>query len=583
MGRISFVVSAFVALATIQAMAYTPTVTPRGIPVKWAGENKINLAGNPANRSQISDADFSAAVIRGLQRWKAASDNTVKFDYYQGRDNAVYEPNSNYNGLSSIYFSSNGGGSIPSNVLGLTQVWYNTDTGQILEADIGLNDVNFKFSTNPKDSTGYGGSMGGGYAAFIENVITHEIGHAFGLSHSGGLQTTMLFMEAPEQAFLGCDEQTGISALYRGGTGANRGMLSGSVVQDSNGAPIFGAHVEAISQRRGTVMGSGITDVNGNFLIGGLEPGAYIIMAEPYYAGASTLPSYYASMNSKVCSGAQFSRTLLVQNDGITPNTQTVNPGAISNVPTVRAKCGAGSGFQVQTGTNALVTAPTLFTGSSGGFSTTDKLSGTSVYYKISNVSGHLEVRIAAYSLYSPTETSIQLLDQNSNPVTATIANDSYVGTSSYVNHDAALVADGLPLGDYWIKISPSSLSFSNYPAGSLNLDSTSFMVITGSVNESGPTSNIPYNARCKMDENFPAYHSPSGPPPRSAVQSGGEDEDTGFCGTIQSRKDGSGGSHGGPSAGAIIGWLLPWLFMGLSVRVIRLRVLLRRPVTANL
>src|SRR5205085_9974288 len=131
-----------------------------------------------------------------------------------------------------------------------------TTTGRILETDIVLNDLNFRFSTDPRDTSGYGsggppGRRGGMSKVFIENVLTHELGHALGLSHSGGLQSTMLFMESPEQAHLGCDEAVAVHALY-GGYDSKRGSLTGSVTSIS-GNPVFGAHVLAISRRRGTV------------------------------------------------------------------------------------------------------------------------------------------------------------------------------------------------------------------------------------------------------------------------------------------------------------------------------------------
>src|ERR1044071_2272309 len=74
---------------------------------------------------------------------------------------------------------------ISSNVLGLTQVWYNADTGQILEADTVLNDRDFLFTTDPRDTSGYGAGgssfTAGRTRVYIENVLTHEFGHSFGL------------------------------------------------------------------------------------------------------------------------------------------------------------------------------------------------------------------------------------------------------------------------------------------------------------------------------------------------------------------------------------------------------------------
>jgi hypothetical protein len=190
------------------AYAFTETVTSSGTPVRWKTQDggfKFNLAGNPINASGLDSEDFRQAVVTGLQRWQAASGPPLNFDYWQGTDDSIYLPNSDYNGLSSIYFASHGGkgqGLTP-NILGLTQVWYNTTNGEILEADTVLNDRDFHFTMNPQDTSGYGSKKStfqGSDRVYIENVITHELGHSLGFSHAGGLQSTMLFMESPEEA-----------------------------------------------------------------------------------------------------------------------------------------------------------------------------------------------------------------------------------------------------------------------------------------------------------------------------------------------------------------------------------------------
>ena len=135
-------------LLSSHAFAFTPTVSSNGVSVHWTGSPRLALAGNPTNRSGIDPQSFFDAVVHGLQRWQAASMGTVAFDYWQGTDPSVYEPNSEFNGLSSIYFASNASSNpgLSANVLGLTQVWYDTANGRILEADVVLNDLNYRFT-----------------------------------------------------------------------------------------------------------------------------------------------------------------------------------------------------------------------------------------------------------------------------------------------------------------------------------------------------------------------------------------------------------------------------------------------------
>lgn len=547
-------------LAAASAHAYTPTLTAAGVPVRWEGSVKLDLAGNPANQSGISDTAFFDAVVRGLQRWNAASGGTVNFDYWQGRDSGVYAPSSTFDGLSAIYFASNSAspGGLTSNVIGLTQVWYDTSNGGILETDVLLNDKNFRFTTDARDTSGYGSGglsfSNGRSNVFIENVVTHELGHAFGLSHSGGLQSTMLFMESPEQAHLGCDELTAIRAQYPALFDVARGALSGQVVAE-NGSPLFGAHVLAVSRRRGTVLGTALTDPSGRFKIAALEPGEYFLIAEPFYAGAQSLPSYYASSRSEVCPGGRpFARTPLTRAGGKALLGIEVKPSSTAGVPTIQARC------SVQGAAIPESDASLLGTGADHGFGLVDRFEYSTVKsYRVENVGGKLEIHALSYSLYSPVAVTLSLLDLSGREVPARVSNTVYEGDSGYVNYDAAIVADSLPRGEYILRIEGSFLDSRLYPAGPVSIDSTPFLVLTGSINEpEAPlASEIPLNARCRMVESFASYQSPPGDPPRHNIE-----DSTGFCGTTQRSRNGGTG-RGGPPAEAIIGWFAPWAAIG--------------------
>lgn len=576
MGRIIGSVVFLLAVAG-SAHAYVPTVAPNGARVRWKTP-KLNLAANIINQSGITSDQLFTSVVRSLQRWESASGGSVQFDYWQGTDRSKFVPASAYDGLSSLYFISNAGSDsrLSSNVLGLTQVWYNTSNGQILETDIALNDQAFYFTTRPRDTSGYGSGSGypTGRNVFVENVITHELGHAFGLSHSASLQSTMLFMESPEQAFLSCDDEVAVRALYAGG--GNRGQISGTIVNES-GSPVFGAHVLAISRRRGTVLATAITDPSGRYAISALEPGEYFLIAEPFYAGAQTLPSYYAGVNSEICGmGRFFSRTALTGRDGFALQPVTVRTGQVTGAPKFAVRCGQNGGASIvaNSATSVFSSAPEIGRGSSGGFGVIDRFNYSgSNYYRLSSISGHLEIRILSYSLYSPTRATVSLTDAYGNDVYAQVFDRVYAGESGYVNFDTAVIADNLPLGDYYLRVGSSSLQVTMYPGGSVALDSVPFVVITGSINEGAPalSGELPFNARCRMDESFRAYSSPPGDPVRGSTDL--EDDKVGFCGRIGGDADGGGapgGGGSGPNAAQIVGWFLPFMLMGAGNRFAR-------------
>src|SRR4051812_17259294 len=88
------------------AAAFTPTLSSSGVAVRWPGRAvTLDIVGNPVNASGMDAQSFFDAATRSLQRWETASGGSVRFDYWQGTDASVYEPNSNYNGLSSVYFA----------------------------------------------------------------------------------------------------------------------------------------------------------------------------------------------------------------------------------------------------------------------------------------------------------------------------------------------------------------------------------------------------------------------------------------------------------------------------------------------
>ncbi len=544
------------------ALAYVPTVTSRGTPIRWRSPGKLNLFGNPLNQVGLSPSDFFNAVLLGLQRWKGASAGGIDFDYWQGTDSQTFPPNSNYNGVSSIYFSSQVTGQasrqttgqfanpgLSSNVLGMTQVWYHTDSGEIFETDIELNDIHFRFTNNPKDTSGFGNEIFSTTGAsaeksplslsqvYVQNVITHELGHAFGLSHSGGLQSTMLFMESPEQAHLGCDELIGIHALYPVSDQNQRGTIVGKVLTPS-GAPILGAHVVAISQKRGTVLATGLTNPKGEYSLEALEAGIYSILVEPFYAGPQALPSFYSHSSSAVCPKHQsFSRTFATQSDLLHLTPIRVAASQSTRAPLLTLRCDE-SLPTLDTLDDPVLTPPSGPTENSSSFGIVDQIKDSSPnHYRLLGLSGHLELHALSYTLYSPIKVSMTLEGESEILLESKTFDPVYQGDSGYTNHDSVIESDHLPFGDYTLKVTSEPLQISDYPAGPISIDPLPFYVLTGTINASPPalTSMIPLNTRCRANEDFPNYSSPHHIPstPSASSYSGG-----GGCGTLRSKDE---------------------------------------------
>lgn len=170
----------------------------------------------------------------------------------------------------------------------------------------------------------------------FESVLTHELGHLFGFSHSA-VWRAMMFPFAPARGtFLGDrpspgaldaplaeDDRAGLRVLYPGAT--SFGTISGRILpanpfslatipEPSPGAPvtgIFGAHVVALDADTGEVVAAALggwscdpanlpTRFDGFYAIGGLLLGRnYKVYAEPLDAPVSA--GDMASATSMLC------------------------------------------------------------------------------------------------------------------------------------------------------------------------------------------------------------------------------------------------------------------------------------------
>jgi hypothetical protein len=146
--------------------------------------------------------------------------------------------------------------------------------GQIIKADIIFN-----------PATTY--STDGGSGQNLQTVATHEIGHFFGLNHSAVVRAVM-FPAASNIVQLSWDDVAGISTLYpKSSPDVGTGTITGTV--RLGGAGIFGAHVFAESTTDTQAFGSSVrktpvgalTRPDGSYVIQGLPPDSYIVMAEP--------------------------------------------------------------------------------------------------------------------------------------------------------------------------------------------------------------------------------------------------------------------------------------------------------------
>ncbi len=75
--------------------------------------------------------------------------------------------------------------------IALTTTTYDVKTGEIMDADIEMNAASFVFTTVDAPPCVDRNYHQGCVATDVENTITHELGHALGLDHTGALGSTM--------------------------------------------------------------------------------------------------------------------------------------------------------------------------------------------------------------------------------------------------------------------------------------------------------------------------------------------------------------------------------------------------------
>lgn len=174
----------------------TSEVKPRAYTAysAWA-QRPIQMYVNP-NNNDVTAAAAEAAVQAAMGYWNAQSAGLFS---YAGR---VSDTTMSNDGRSVIVFRNASDGS----AVGATYTW--SWNGDLIEADVVFWDGGFTFFTG---STGCSGGI------YVEDVATHELGHAIGLGHSDQPDAAMYPSTgwcSQEWRTLSSDDIAGLRSLY---------------------------------------------------------------------------------------------------------------------------------------------------------------------------------------------------------------------------------------------------------------------------------------------------------------------------------------------------------------------------------
>jgi Matrixin len=264
-----------------------PAAAPERL-IRWPTTNiQIALsssltAGSPAIKP---GSDVSGAVARALASWSRAAD--VTFVPVASRLQSVSPPAAG-DGVSLITIAATGDNLAlfsEANTTARTRVFFNSETGDISEADIVLNPYPYA-----ADGTELQFSTDGSPGTYdLESTLAHEIGHLLGLNHSRVIGATMQATQALNGTYglpatsersLSEADRAAVASLYRSRETA--GSVEGRILNSSDGSllPAGRAHVWLEDLDSGQVMASGITTAAGRFGLYGVPPGNYRAMIE---------------------------------------------------------------------------------------------------------------------------------------------------------------------------------------------------------------------------------------------------------------------------------------------------------------
>ncbi len=523
-----YLVALVASLVSAPVNAYTVGLSQSGASLRWASGQKLYLAGNPSGSHELSDGFFRSAVVSALMQWKKSTNGLFDFDYWQGTDSADYPTAMNSDGLSTIFFASRGNIRPDPQVIGYTQTTFNVDTGNLVETDTFLNDVNFTFTENQQDTSS--ASAGGKSRVYAANVITHELGHAIGLSHTGSINASMLYVEYRDQSEVGCDDVSGARALY--GT-PGQVALRGRIVSGS-GAGQAGIQVSAISLERGIPLANAVTSSSGSYSIAGLPPGRYALIAEVFRGDKNSIPAQQVrSSGLGLCGLSSEFEKQFVHKNGAWARIYDARSGNVS-VPDYAISCSAN--VTLAGGSNVSEGAAFVNIGS-----------GSSLNFPIANDAA-LRVTTLGYLLHMPMLASVDVINSSGQSVATNRMSPLYSSESLFEITDSA--AEGGGSAASWVRLVGSGNSRGDYPSQSTTPSGSNQVVLVASA------SGEEINARCSVKVDPTSYQSPDGPPVRNYGDSTMRDQ-VGFCGSIsQSSGDVP------PDYGARIGWFLPWALM---------------------
>jgi MYXO-CTERM domain-containing protein len=166
---------------------------PVGIPLEWR-RRCIAIALNEAGARDFTLDDARSIVSSSFGAWLSLTCDDVPMDFDLRMIDELAEVRA------AEYNTGSGNVNViawvpdwrerdyDGRAFALTTVWHNTGTGEIYDADIEINEQIGTYTSCPSGSGCADGRID------LQNVLTHEAGHFFGIAHSDVMNSTMWWM-----------------------------------------------------------------------------------------------------------------------------------------------------------------------------------------------------------------------------------------------------------------------------------------------------------------------------------------------------------------------------------------------------
>ena len=239
---------------------------PKAVEYRIHSGTVAGLQNRDGGLTISADSTPTAALLAALQTWSRVEGSSVKFATPQSEPDGAARTD----GVNLITFADTPGNrSITAGAIAVTRLFSEPD-GTLLDTDVIFNPA-MPFSTTLEPET-----------FDIQGALTHELGHALGMDHSGTATATMFATTTRGSKRLRSlteDDRAFLRDVYPAEVPQDAGAIEG-VVRSPLGGVIVGAIVTAFDPEHNITVSS-IGGRDGRFRIPKLPPGRYGLAVEP--------------------------------------------------------------------------------------------------------------------------------------------------------------------------------------------------------------------------------------------------------------------------------------------------------------